>query len=67
LALDRLAPGLPVIITVQTRVAPDTPLGTVIDHQPKVTVAGLEQLWPLLSVGLPPAELPPTGDICPQL
>jgi uncharacterized repeat protein (TIGR01451 family) len=65
--LDRLAPGLPVIITVRAQVASDTAAGAVIDHQPTVTVAGLEQRWPLLSVGLPPTQLPPTGDSCPQL
>jgi hypothetical protein len=65
--LDRLLPGLPVIITVRVEVAADAAPGSVIDYQPVVSYGGTEQSWPLLSVGLPPAELPPTGGYSPAL
>jgi len=60
--LDRLALGQTVIITVRTQVAASAALGTVIDHRPVAIYASLEQHWPLLSVPLPPAGLPPTGE-----
>ena len=60
--LDRLALGQTVIITVRTQVAASAALGTVIDHRPVAIYDNLEQHWPLLSVALPPAELPPTGE-----
>ena len=65
ITLDRLAPGLTVVITVRAQVAADVALGVIIDHQPVVYYADVEQRWPLLSVALPPAELPPTGGDCP--
>ena len=65
ITLDRLAPGLTVVITMRAQVAEDAALGTIIDHQPAVYYADVEQRWPLLSVALPPAELPPTGGGCP--
>ena len=43
------------------KVAVDAIPGVVIDHQPVAIVAGVQHRWPLLSLGLPPAELPPTG------
>jgi len=61
ITLDRLAPGLTVVITVRAQVVADVALGTIIDHQPVVYDADVEQRWPLWSVALPPAELPPTG------
>jgi uncharacterized repeat protein (TIGR01451 family) len=61
-AFDRLAVGLPVIITVRTQVSPDAAWGEIIDHQPVITAQGLEQRWPLLTVPLPPNQLPATGD-----
>jgi hypothetical protein len=67
IGLDRLAPGLTLIITVRVQVAANATPGAVIDHEPVVTVAGVQHRWPLLSVGLPPAELPPTGGSRPQL
>jgi len=65
ITLERLAPGLTVVITVRAQVAADVALGVIIDHQPVVYYADIEQRWPLLSVALPPAELPPTGGGCP--
>ena len=66
ITLDRLAPGLTVVITVRAQVVADAALGTIIDHQPVVYYyADVEQRWPLLSMALPPAELPPTGGGCP--
>ncbi len=65
ITLDRLASGLTVVITVRAQVAADVALGTIIDHQPVVYYADVEQRWPLLSVALPPVELPPTGGDCP--
>ena len=59
--LDRLAPDLPVVITVRVQVALDAKRGAVIDHQPAALYSGVEQKWPMLSIGLPPAELPATG------
>lgn len=61
ITLDRLASGLTVLITVRVRVAANAVPGTIIDHQPVVYYADGKQSWPLLSVALPPAELPPTG------
>ena len=65
ITLDRLASGQTVVITVRVQVAADAVPGTIIDHQPVAYYAGVEQRWPLLSVALPPAELPPTGGACP--
>jgi len=65
ITLERLVPGLTVVITVRAQVVADVALGTIIDHQPVVYYADVEQRWPLLSVALPPAELPPTGGDCP--
>ena len=65
ITLDRLASGQTVVITVRVQVAADAVPGTIIDHQPVAHYAGVEQRWPLLSVALPPAELPPTGGACP--
>jgi len=59
--LDRVAGGLTVVITVKVRVVEDAALGSVVEHQPLVSYAGMKQYWPPLSVALPPAELPPTG------
>ena len=65
ITLARLSGGQTVVITVRVLVAADAVPGTIIDHQPVVFYAGMEQYWPLLSVALPPAELPPTGGVCP--
>jgi hypothetical protein len=64
IVLDRLAPGQPVIITVRVQIAASAVASAVIDHRPVARYGGAEQPWPLLSVGLPPAELPPTGGDC---
>lgn len=59
--LGTLLPGTTAIITMTGTVAPDAPLGGIIDHLIEVTSA--EGFWQSVgvSVPLPPAELPPTG------
>jgi len=65
--LGPLAPGLTSVITVRTSVANDAPFGSVIEHRPMVTFGAVQQWWPVLTVALPPAELPATGGyrLCP--
>lgn len=65
-AVDDLAPGevWNIIATVQVR--PSAPLGTVMEAWAEVRHAGGTWKSPVVSVALPPAELPPTGGIRPR-